>query len=148
MRGRDNSQELFGVDWDAAKEMPELYCALLCWVILAGGCKRRDKFMDSKWLSEWREGLEPKLYWEMLLDDPAVAGWKYTAEGAVLAQGDGVDPKNTPLSLYLCQLSCAHQGGSCTLCLMLCLLSRLSTDDQPGNIAPGSPSISSDQRLC
>lgn len=56
MRGRDNSQELFGVDWDAAEEMPESCCALLCWVILAGGCKRRDKFMDSKWLSVWVKG--------------------------------------------------------------------------------------------
>lgn len=58
------------------------------------------------------------LYWEMLLEDPAVAAWKYTVEGAVLAQGDcgmHVHPKNPPLSLYPCQLSSAHQDGICTL---------------------------------
>lgn len=58
------------------------------------------------------------LYWEILLDGPAVGGWKGTAEGAVLAQGDGgihAHLKNTPLSLYPCQLSSAHRDGSCNL---------------------------------
>lgn len=74
--------------------------------------------MANDYLSEWREGLEPMLYWEMLLDNPAVGVWKYTAKGAVLAPGDSgthVHPTSIPLSLYPCQLPPAHRDGSCTL---------------------------------
>lgn len=88
--------------------------------------------MANDYLSEWREGLEPMLYWEMLLAQLKEQFWHRETVVHTLT------PRTLHWAVPLSALLCSWGWHLYPLCLMLRLLSSLSTDDQPINIAPAS----------